>query len=409
MPRQERGFLLDPTTRYPLVVDDARQQRIRAAYEELVDGGDATGALALAVELLGVDPGLHPAVVLAAQAEFALGRLAAAGDRVRPVAEELPTYAPAQLLLGRIAETLGRLPEAYGAYLAASGDSVLAAARGRELLPRTVEILANRLDDALGRGRLEEARHSLRRLQGWAPEATSTLEAARRLAVAEGDREAELEAVSKLSERQPERWELAARRAFLELEVGDVREGLEIYRGLAAAHPEDADLALQVEAAKFRYRLELLPEPVRRFTAEPELSRAQFAVLLFWLVPEVRSSRPAAARIAVDILDHPHREEVARVANLGLMEVDGTLHRFSPDAPLDRRSALSACLAVLATADPPPACLARGDAASTPTPEAVCRSAARCLLLSEAAECLPQATVSGQEAVELIRRTLASS
>lgn len=404
VPREEREFLLDPTSGYPLLLDDLRQRRIQAAYRDLVESGETEGALAVAGELLAVDPGLHPALVLAAQAEFVRGGLAAAGDRVRPVVEELPVYTPAQLLLGRTAETLGRLPEAYAAYLAASSDSSFAAARALELLPRTLEILANRIDDALGRGRVEEARRSLDRLQAWAPGEVPTLEAARRLAVAEGDLAGELQVVSQLTERQPERRDLAERRAFLELEVGDVRQGLEIYRSLAAAHPGDPELAQMLEVAKYRYRLQLLPEEARRLTTEPELTRAQFALLLYWLVPEVRASRPAAARIAVDILDHPHREAITRVANLRLMEVDPTLHRFSPDRPLSRRSALAACLGLLAAADPPPACLA-GSAAPA-SPEAVCRTAARCLLLADAAECLPQAPVSGREAVELIRRTL---
>lgn len=407
LPRSESSFLLDPTAGYPLVLDGARQGRIQDAFRALVEAGEIEPAAAVAGELLEVDPGFHPAVVLAAQADFARGRLAAAADRLRPVAEELPTYAAAQLLLGRTAETLGRLPEAYRAYLAASRDSPLAAARGRELLPRTLEILANRVGDALLRGRLEEARQSLLRMAAWAPEATLTLEAERRLATAEGDLAAELAAVSELARRQPQSRELAERRAFLELEVGDVRQGLEIYRDLAAAHPGDPELAERLEVAKFRYRMGLLPDEVRALTAEPELTRAQFAVLLYWLVPEVRRGRPAAARIAVDILDHPRREEIARVANLGLMEVDSTLHRFSPDEPLTRRSALTACLAVLAAVETPPACLGPGGVPAAT--EAVCQTAARCLLLSDAAECLPQATVAGREAVELIRRTLAHS
>jgi hypothetical protein len=49
-------------------------------------------------------------------------------------------------------------------------------------------------------------------------------------------------------------------------------------------------------------------------------------------VPQIRTARPGAAQIASDIVDHPSRDEIARVANLGLMSIDETLHRFSPNA-----------------------------------------------------------------------------
>ena len=82
--------------------------------------------------------------------------------------------------------------------------------------------------------------------------------------------------------------------------------------------------------------------------AKPEINKGELAVLLFWLVPDVRNSRPTAGRIATDVLDNPHHEEIVRVVNLGLMDVDPTLHRFSPGAAVRRGLGLRVALRTLA-------------------------------------------------------------
>ncbi len=79
-----------------------------------------------------------------------------------------------------------------------------------------------------------------------------------------------------------------------------------------------------------------------------ELTRADLASLLFWLLPPVQHSPAVDPPIASDILNHPAQQEILRVTDLELMEVDETLHRFNPDATSSRRATLAALLAVLA-------------------------------------------------------------
>jgi hypothetical protein len=272
-----------------------------------------------------------------------------------------------------------------------------------------VEIVANRFQDSLGRGRLEDAAGQLGRLERWAPDAEATLEASRSLAAARGDRRAELAAVGRLLERFPERRELQVRRAELELAVGDASEGLQILQRLADRNPGDRELREKLEQAKFVWRLTLLPAHVQEVSRSPELTRADFATLVHWLVPRVRTSRAPAGRIAGDILEHPRREEIARIVNLGLMDVDPTLHTFSPERPIRRATAIAALLRAVETLGGPAACLPRSVADSlgrSPTAETVCGAAARCGLLPSEADCLPGATLSGAEALELLRHAL---
>jgi hypothetical protein len=394
-----RVYLLDPLEGYAQAIDPDRAERIRSAHRALLEASGVTGARAAAAELLEVDSGLAPAHVLAAQADFADGRFREVVSRLLPIGDRTPGYVASQLLLGRAAELDGDVPLAYAAFRAIATRSQLGRQRLGELHPRAVEILSNRLQEGLRTGNLEEAQKNLALLQSWAPSEVVTLEGARVLAQARGDLAAELAAVQALAARQPTDRKLLERRIELELAVGDPSAGLQIAQDLAAQHPEDAEVARLLEAARYRWRLSMLPQAVQDVAARPDLDKADLAVLLYWLVPNVRYARPSAGRIATDVLDHPHQEEIVRVVNLGLMDVDPTLHRFSPSAPLRRGAALRVLVRTLASFGQGLTCL--GDARAQ-----ACSAAASCGLLVEGEECLPGESLTGSEAVELIRRTL---
>ncbi len=145
------------------------------------------------------------------------------------------------------------------------------------------------------------------------------------------------------------------------------------------------------------------PEQVRGLRDKVALSRADFAVLLYWTVPQIRTARPGAAQIASDIVDHPSRDEIARVANLGLMSIDESLHRFSPNAALRRADAVSALLRLVAADGPdgrlrPAAHRAAGTGSAGRESPAGC---SRIRLLCQAG-----AGLSGDEAIEMLRRAL---
>ncbi|HEX5759190.1 MAG TPA: hypothetical protein VF121_08350, partial [Thermoanaerobaculia bacterium] len=366
--------------------------------------GDVAGAEAAAGELLAADPDLDPARVLLAQVDFARGRHREVVTRLAPVAGRHPTYTAAQLLLGRSAEQLGNLPEAYAAYRAVAARDALAFERTGALHARVLEVTANRVAEALRTGDLAGAEALLARLREWGPSEELTFEAARQVAVARGDLRGELAAVERLAARRPDDRALAERRAELELEVGDASKGLEIVQELARQHPGDAALAEKLQVAKFRWRLALLPPGVQATAERPELTRADLAVLLYWLVPEVRHARPSAGRIATDVLDHPQREELVRAVNLGLLDVDPRVHRVFPGSRVSRSAGLRALWRTLWMFERGLPCVAGGGA--DPPSAALCERAARCGLLAAGEECRGAAPLAGPEAVEMIRRAL---
>ncbi len=402
--REARAYLLDPLEGYGQEIDPDRAERIRGAHRALLDASDVEAAREAAAELLEVDPALAPAQVLAAQADFVEDRFREVVTRLVPIGDQTPGYLASQLLLGRAAEALGDIPLAYAALRAIATRSPLALQRLGELHPRAVEILSRRLQEALRTGNLDEAQKHLSLLQSWAPSEVVTLEGARALAVARSDQAAELAAVQALAARQPEDRKLLVRRVELEMAVGDPSAGLQIAQDLAKQNPRDPEAARLLEAARFRWRLSMLPQAVQQVAAKPDLDKADFAVLLYWLLPNVRYARPSAGRIATDVLDHPHQEEIVRVVNLGLMDVDSTLHRFSPGATLRRGAALRVLSRTLSSFGKDLACL--GDVRPQGAQSSVCSGAAACGLLLEGEECRPGDALSGADAVELIRRTL---
>ncbi len=394
--------MLDPSGGYPLASDPRRLERVRDAFAAWIESGQEELARRETDELLSVDPTFVPARLLRAQLNLSRGAAADALATGRELATALPSYAPALLLFARASDLSGELVDAFEAYHQLGGSHEAAARRAGEILPRAAEIYRNRITEALRLDELEEARRLSRHLLAIAPSEEISWLSARDVAAVSEDAKGELAAVTWLSIRRPEDEELLLRRGDLELEVGKPERSIEIYEALLARHPADPRYADRLDRAKFRWRMIVLPAPVRSFTRAATLSRSGLAVLLYWLVPEIRSARPQAARIASDVVGHPHREEIARVINLGLMEVDPHLHRFAPEAPASRREALRALLTL--AANRPSGCKNTATASDD-----LCARAEVCGWLDDPALCGSREPLSGDEAVELIRRSLATS
>jgi hypothetical protein len=267
-------------------------------------------------------------------------------------------------------------------------------------------ILARRIEDDLQKGRLEEASREIARMETWLPGQTPTLESATAVARALGDAEGELRAVAQLSARDPANRSLAERRASLELEVGDAGTGLRILQDLAAQYPEDVTLQDELARARFIWRLQLLPIQARDLVSRRELSRGDFAAMVYWLFPDVRYGQARQVKIANDVLDQTYRDEIVRVVNLGIMDVDDRLHEFSPNRPVSRAESLSSMVRLLARRKPPLACVGGAPGELALDTETVCAVASRCGLIDSVAGCRPAATVSGAEGVEISRLTL---
>ena len=388
-------LLVDPRTGFPDEVQLSDGEQLAALHRLLLEG--RTGE---AAEPLGRLAAVAPlsAAVLQAELEIVEGRPEGARDRLLPVVAVYPGYSAAQAVLGLAAERLGEIVDAYGAYEAAGLP--VTAARNEILRPRVLEVLDRRIGSGLAGGDLAAAQRALERLEAWAPGLPTTLQRQWDVARATGDGRKELTAVRGLAAGDPSDEELQRSLAALELDWGDPGAALRLYESLARAHPEEGELTASVRRARQPFRLSLVPPQVRQLADREALDRGEFAALLYWMVPAVRTSR-GVGRIASDVLDHPRRREIVRVVNLGILDVDDARHTFSPERPLTQHEARLAALRVLALQGED--CVS-GRSVSGPLPVSLACDLALACGLEAAGGCAAQAAVPGSLAIEFSRR-----
>lgn len=379
---------------------------LSVAFESLLDRGSPAEVKRTA-EAAMAGSGEAAGRLLLAQAIWVDGDAAGALAVLGPM-EENEEFG-SRLLRARLIELGGDPVDAFDLFRDLSDRSGVAAERAAALRTVAVQTVATSLAEALEVGRIDEARVEMARLDSWAPDDPLTLESRWRLVSATGDLTGELEVLRVLELLPGRRLEIAERRAILEVEIGDAQEGLRLLEALVAADPSDVGRSESLARARFRYRLRLLPEEVLGVARQAELVRADFAVLLYWLVPGVRQASTENARIATDIFDleRGRRTEVTRVVNRDLMQVDPVTHRFYPDRTLSSSEASESLLRLLTKLDAAPACVREFGLNARPSAEAICRAAVDCDLVGRDSACLPTAPVSGGEALERIRRTLA--
>lgn len=395
-----KPYLLDPSS--DCGADEATKVDLAQVHRDLLRTGDAAKALQFVQATLATEPQRLAAQAVRAQALLVAGQASQAAELLKPWSAAAADCLPLGVAMGRVHETAGNPAEAYAAYASVAARSAVAERARSAIASVALERTRRDFTTAAEAGRREAAAWHLSRLERYWPNAEPTLRSNMEWARLQGDEKAELAAVKALQASQPSDRALVLRRGQLEVEVGDARTGLKFIEELAEASPADSALQAELGRAKFAWRLQNSPDQVRRLRDKPVLSRADFAVLLYWSVPQIRTARPGAAQIASDIVDHPAREEVARVANLGLMSIDETLHRFSPESPVRRVDALVAFLRLLAGEGRLQQCLPP----RTPGREVVCRTGEVCGLVDDPLLCQAGANLSGQEAIEMLRRVL---
>jgi tetratricopeptide (TPR) repeat protein len=401
IPPEEREFLLNPTVAAPSV-EPFLHARIEEAYRSFDQGRSPAEVEAVARKILEAAPGVPSALVLLAQTEYLTGQYQAVVERLRPLLAEQPAYVAAAVLAGRSYERLGDELAAFEAYRGVAELDQVAGARAAELRRKAVELMTAEARQAAGESRYEDAEAILARVDALSPGAKSSLEI--RLEIHRGRNQVreELAVLRQLAPVAGSR-PLRERLGQLEVDIGDVKAGLEVFEALLREQPGDAALLAQVDRAKFRWRLERLPARVRAIARKAELTRADLASLLYWLLPPVQHSPVVDPPIAGDILNHPAQQEILRVTDLGLMEVDETLHRFNPDGASNRRATLAALLALLARQRLP--CVA-GESLAKDARAWVCRKSVECGLLGDESRCQPGSPISGTDAVDLLKACL---
>jgi hypothetical protein len=337
--------------------------------------------------------------VVVAQARFARGDDAGAAAALGGVAWSAECGA-AWLLSARLAELARDWLAALEAYRRIPVPPVSPewlAERVAAVLPQVTKLLAGRIDDEIARGRPEAAESLLLELETAGAPAQGVARAEAAVAAALRDGRRELSALRRLAPGAAVDAPAVDRWSDLELEFGDPSTAVRLLEDLVALHKDDSRWARKLERGKFRWRLTLLPPKVREVLQRPLLTRADLAVAIQWVMPGVRHARASATTIATDVVAHPWREEIVRILNLGILDVDEALHNFWPARPSTRGEAMGAVLRSAAVTGKSSCGVAPG---SEPGRDAVCRAAQACGLIGTIEECLPGAPVSGSNVVD---------
>lgn len=275
-----------------------------------------------------------------AYADLVTSRYGPAREILGPLVQENPAYVPAAEALADLDAAEGRLREALDRYralrAAVPGDPRLSA---REAA--TLSSLAGRgsadAEAALAAGDLPAARRAALSLVELDPTSPAGYRFLARAAEAEGRLEDAWAAASKAHalDRGDDGWSKVT--AALAMKTGRYAEAVAITAELVKRDPSAAS---SLEEARFQFQVQNLPEVARRAAVSPRVTRAQFAVLAWWLVPEVRESRvPAVPEVAMDAVDRPESQALVRAIAVGFFGVARETHRVGADQPVTRAEA----------------------------------------------------------------------
>ena len=285
----------------------------------------------------------------------------------------------AQVLTGQIADAVVACAEALGSsdatlpLLVACGEAAAADGRTRDgyalyrhalartsgrpgLLVRAEELkgLAVRalLEDA--RRAAEEAevnvsRQALTEAVGLMPESADVHAEAGEIETLLGDDARALQRYREALELAPDNTAYAERAGDLALGLKDHALAVTLFDALAKADPAFAPRAAE---ARLAFRAANWPEPERNASRSKRLTRSSAAVLVWWMVPEVREAVVTSSVIASDVLSRRDSRAVMRALSLGLLESDLETHRANPDGALTVTAAARLLVRLLAILEP---------------------------------------------------------
>ncbi|MGE5344486.1 MAG: tetratricopeptide repeat protein [Acidithiobacillales bacterium] len=296
-----------------------------------------------------------------AYCDLVVSRYEVAREILEPLVRQNPQWAPAREALADLDAAEGRWREALNSYRALlvllPGDPRILE-READVERTLLERGSADTEAALAVRDLPHARREALTLVELDPDSPRGYELLARVAEAEGSLEDAWTAASKAHALDPadDGWTRAT--AALAMKTGRFSEAVALYTKLARHDPGAAPL---LDEARFEFQVQNLPEVARHAALSPRVTRAQFAALAWWLVPEVREARvPAAPEVAVDAVDRPEGQALVRAIALGIFRVAPATHRVGADQLVSRAEAadlLRRVALLVAGGRPLPECL----------------------------------------------------
>jgi len=383
-PQGEARYLIDPRTGYDKPADANADRKLEAAWHYFLAGNDTE-----ARRRIGEIGGYAPAALLSAAIEIRSGRLDDANAIVTRLLDEHPSWTAARIYQAEIALARNDPAGAYRLYREIPNPPPIVATRiedvgkrmfdqtvaGAQSMPPTQAVVA--LRDAL---QLEPGASAVRMLLVQKLLAMRNFDEARR----------ELDPVLNT---EPDRIDVQEALAEIEVGRGRYQEAIVRYDRLAK-RTNDPRYVQRLNQIKDDFANANMPPQVLRARETDTITRADFAVLLYWNVNSIRFAQNVGAPpIAVDLdADVSGREEMIRAIALGIFPVDPVTRRAAPSTQLSAAATARAAARALTS---------RGASCTREAGNDPQKVLAACGVIDPTVGTLPEAPVTGRLASEM--------
>lgn len=329
VPQGEDRYLPDPRTGWRDFAPEQIVKKFDAAWRFYLAGNDAEARRRLD-EITLKNQTYAPALLAYAALDIRAGRYDEARglvDRVRSLAGD--DYVVARLYEAEIATRSKQTRHAYELYraLASAPDAPAAATE------RTAELETALFNELFAAAQSAPESESVRLLREVLAIRAGALEPRRmlvqRLITLKEFEEARRE-LDPLLNIEPDTPLVQESLAEIDAGRGRFQEAIVRYDRLAR-RTRDPRYKQRLDQIKEQWSQANMPPHYTAAAGSTSLTRADFAVLLYWTVPSIRFAQNLSTPpIAIDVAEVAGREEVIRAIALGLFEVDAVTRRVNP-------------------------------------------------------------------------------
>ncbi|HET7710681.1 MAG TPA: tetratricopeptide repeat protein [Thermoanaerobaculia bacterium] len=395
-PTGDDRYLIDPRIGFAGTASDTVQRRFDAAWRHLQSGNLSEARRRLS-DLRAKNPSYLPALLAQAALELKEGNREGAAATVESVLAQQPEYTAAEVYSAEIALWAEQTRRALQLYQRIARRPEVP----ESVRERIAELERRLFDELFGAARTAPPAEAIRLLRE-ALVITPAASAARLLLVEKLIETRAFDdarrALEPLIASEPDRSEVQRALAEIDAGRGKYEEAIARYERLAR---RDARFRSRLDELKQEWVASNMPPQFQMALESATITRADFAVLLYWKVSSVRFAQNIGAPfIAVDI-DVPGREELIRAIALGIFPVDPVTRRVYPASPVSAAAASRLAARVLQSRGAP---CSRQVASGGTDVQRTQRILAACNVADPAAGQAADAPVSGRAAAALFEQ-----
>ncbi len=383
-PQGDARFLIDPRTGYDRAADPNADRKLDAAWRYFL-AGDNTEAM----KRIAGTGAYAPASLLTAAIAMRGGRLDEAGAIVSRLLDEHPAWTAARVYAAELSLAHNDAADAYRLYRQIENPPPI-------VVTRTADVGKRMFDQIIASAQSmppAQAVTALREALQLEPGASVVrMMLVQKLLAMRNFDEARRE-LDPILDTEADRVDVQEALAEIEVGRGRYQEAIVRYDRLVR-RTNDPRYVQRLNQIKDDFANANMPPQYLRARDTDAITRADFAVLLYWKVPSIRFAQNLSVPpIAVDLeSDVSGREEMIRAIALGIFPVDPVTRRANPSAQLSAAATARAAARALT---------ARGAACTREAGNDPQKVLAACGVIDPTVGTLPEAAVTGRMAAEM--------